>query len=345
MVSNSKANGETSDKMMCSVSLSSSRNAANERHNHSSFSFLSYVKYEHLIAGVSGGVVSTLVLHPLDLLKIRLAVNDGQVVTRPRYHGLTNALTTIFRDEGIRGLYRGVTPNCWGAGAAWGFYFLFYNTIKAYMLEDTNTVHLGPDKHMLAAAEAGVLTLVMTNPIWVVKTRLCLQYGNEQLYLPSSKRYSGMRDAFKKVYKHEGITGFYKGFVPGIIGVSHGAFQFMAYEELKKIYLKKYNLSPDVKLGTFEYLSFAALSKLFAASITYPYQVVRARLQDQHNEYKGLIDVIRKTWRLEGIKGFYKGIVPNLLRVVPATALTFIVYENMQHFLRDLREGKKTLSS
>lgn len=47
-----------------------------------------------------------------------------------------------------------------------------------------------------------------------------------------------------------------------------------------------------------QYLSFAALSKLFAASVTYPYQVIRARLQDQYKEYSGVLEVIKRTWRL-----------------------------------------------
>lgn len=167
------------------------------------------------------------------------------------------------------------------------------------MTEGTDGKSLGPGNHMLAAAEAGVLTLVLTNPFWVVKTRLCLQYGNVDaaLAIDSSKTYRGMFDAFRKVYKYEGFPGFYKGFVPGMLGVSHGALQFMAYEFLKEKYVNRYNLPPEVKFGTLEYLTFAAMSKLFAASITYPYQVMRARLQDQYNDYTGLWDVIRKTWR------------------------------------------------
>ena len=46
-----------------------------------------------------------------------------------------------------------------------------------------------------------------------------------------------------------------------------------------------------------EYLAFAAVSKIFAASVTYPYQVVRSRLQDQHRSYNGVHDVVFQTWR------------------------------------------------
>lgn len=65
---------------------------------------------------------------------------------------------------------------------------------------------------MIAASEAGILTLVMTNPIWVVKTRLCLQYSNTPVNskLPDNKNYAGMMDALSKIYKTEGIRGFYR---------------------------------------------------------------------------------------------------------------------------------------
>lgn len=64
-----------------------------------------------------------------------------------------------------------------------------YNAIKVEMQSGDPTIALSPTKHMLAAAEAGVATQILTNPIWVVKTRLCLQYGPETGVLSEEKRY------------------------------------------------------------------------------------------------------------------------------------------------------------
>ena len=50
-------------------------------------------------------------------------MSDGRSST-PQYNGRRNAVTTMFHQEGFRGLYKGVTPNVWGSGSAWGFYFL-----------------------------------------------------------------------------------------------------------------------------------------------------------------------------------------------------------------------------
>ncbi|CDW57754.1 Mito carr domain containing protein [Trichuris trichiura] len=192
---------------------------------------------------------------------------------------------------------------------------------------------------------SGNITLLLTNPIWVAKTRLCLQYESQ----PAS--YGGFIDVLRKTFLTEGIRGLYKGFLPGIIGTSHGALQFMAYEELKATFgasepvgifsIKLLNLSgfyfSFFLQRVVEHLCFAALSKVFAVCSTYPYQVVRARLQDQHANYAGIFDVVKKTWRREGMLGFYKGLLPSILRVTPATCVTFVVYEKVSHFLIQAR--------
>ncbi|GAA6091596.1 solute carrier family 25 member 32b [Tachysurus ichikawai] len=289
----------------------------------------SHVRVENLAGGLCGGVLSTMVLHPLDLVKIRFAVSDG-LELRPKYRSIWHCMRSIWQQEGLRGLYQGVTPNVWGAGASWGLYFFFYNAIKAYVKEGRQT-ELSPMEHLVSAAEAGAMTLCLTNPIWVTKTRLVLQYSAD----PSQKQYRGMVDALVKIYRQEGVAGLYRGFVPGLFGTSHGALQFMAYEELKRDYNKYRNMHSDAKLNPFEYITMAALSKIFAVATTYPYQVIRARLQDQHTSYDGAVDVIRRTWRNEGYLGFYKGMVPNLLRVTPACCITFVVYETVSRFLLD----------
>uniref|UniRef100_A0A6M2DLP2 Solute carrier family 25 member 32 n=1 Tax=Xenopsylla cheopis TaxID=163159 RepID=A0A6M2DLP2_XENCH len=292
----------------------------------SKLALLKHIKYEHLLAGISGGVTSTLILHPLDLIKIRFAVNDGRTKSVPRYNGLSGAFSTIFKQEGLRGLYRGVAPNIWGSGTSWGLYFLFYNTIKTYTQDGNSLVPLSPTAHLIIAAQAGTLSLAITNPIYVIKTRLCLQYGNEKL---NAKQYSGMFNGLQQIYTKEGIRGLYRGFVPGMFGVSHGAVQFMTYEEMKTRYNIYRNFPIDTKMSSSEYIVFAAISKLVAAVTTYPYQVIRARLQDHNQSYKGTWDCIKITWKYEHVKGFYKGLVPYLVHVTPNICLVMLIWEKL----------------
>ncbi|XP_029179746.2 mitochondrial folate transporter/carrier-like isoform X2 [Acropora millepora] len=202
-------------------------------------------------------------------------------------------------------------------------------------MQKDNNKPLRAEKHLIAGAIAGIGTLTVTNPIWVVKTRLCLQYTDLQPGVMQAPQYKGMLDALLKLWRQEGLRGLYKGYVPGIFGVSHGALQFMAYEELKKGYSWYFEIPIQQKLGSIQYLIMASMSKIFAATVTYPYQVVRSRLQNQYTmaQYNGALDVISKTFRYEGVRGFYKGLVPSVLRVTPACALTFVVYENVVHFL------------
>ena len=271
-------------------------------------------------------------MHPLDLIKTRYAINDGRVAV-PQYQGLKNAFVTIFKQEGFRGYYKGLSPNAWGSGIAWGCYFLSYNAIKEYIQAENKTQQsLGPAMHMLAASEAGIITLFMTNPILVVKTRLCLQYENN-VDLTSTKNYRGMMDGLFKIYRTEGLKGLYSGFVPGVFGTFHGAIQFMTYEEMKNAFNQYKKLPIDTKLSTYEYLIFAAISKLIAASSTYPYQVIRTRLQDQHHSYKGALDCIKQTYKYEKIPGFYLGLKPYLLYSLPKICLVMLFYEKISKLL------------
>jgi solute carrier family 25 folate transporter 32 len=289
---------------------------------------LSTIQYNQFLAGLSGGVVSSLILHPFDLVKIRFQVTETKssiqntsLPYRPHYTSLFDAFRSIYREKGlIRGLYQGVTPNVLGNGISWGLYLFIYNTVDVLHTNTFERKQLTFQHRLIYSTIAGITTISITNPIWVVKTRMCLQYSNSRTNL----HYKNTFDCIRKIYRLEGMKAFYKGLIPGIFGTIHGTIQFVSYEQMKAFYVKTFHTT---EFSTPIILTFSALSKLIAATTTYPYQVVRTRLQDQHQNYNGVMDVIRKTYQREGISGFYKGMVPALYRVVPACCITFVVYE------------------
>lgn len=134
----------------------------------------SLMSLDHLIAGLSSGVLTTAALHPVDLVKVRLQVQDGHTRTT-KYASLRDAVKLILREEGWRGMYKGVVPAMYGSGLSWGSYFFLYEASKTRLRGDRPSAALSWWEHTRAAWEAGSLTVFLTNPFWLVKTRLQLQ--------------------------------------------------------------------------------------------------------------------------------------------------------------------------
>ncbi|XP_065843186.1 solute carrier family 25 member 32-like [Oscarella lobularis] len=290
-----------------------------------------HIRYEQFVAGLAGGAISTLALQPLDLIKVRLQVHDGLTSRRKAYKSIREAFGRIKSEWGPLGLWQGASPNVIAVGSAWGLYFLGYNTLKGYIQSRQPNEPLRVSTSLLIGCLTGIGTLSLTNPLFVIKTRMCLQ-----TFRPTndSEYYRGVADGLRRVYDVEGVRGLYKGYLPGLIGTTHGAIQFVTYDQLKSRYYIYMGRNVDSKLGTVENLLFAAASKTIAVSLTYPYQVVRSRLQDVLFEHKGIRDILMRMVRYEGVGGFYKGLMANLLRVTPACCITFLVYENVYYLLK-----------
>jgi solute carrier family 25 folate transporter 32 len=229
----------------------------------------------------------------------------------------------------IASLYRGLTPNLVGNASSWALFFFFKSRVERGLTAFRGRNGPTPSDYFLSPAVAGIITTVLTNPIWVIKTRM----------LSSDKAaegaYPSMSAGVRHIYRTEGLAGFYRGLGVSLIGVSHGSVQFAVYEPAKRFYSAS-RPDPSAPIPTEATMLLSSGAKLVAGAVTYPYQVLRSRLQNyQADEHfgRGFRGVVLKTWTEEGIRGFYRGLVPGVIRVMPATWVTFLVYENVKYHL------------
>jgi len=362
------------------------------------------------VSGLTAGTLTTLWLHPFDLLKTRLQVGaqtattvaSASVPVRPSYYtGSIHAARVLIAHEGWPALWKGLSPNLAGNAAAWGLYFCGFDLVKNAMSEreplalvrwvshasrlpaaDVTSPRrprrqLNALEFVLAASFTGVCVSALTNPIWVVKTRMFLDHTpmsataataaglppHMASKMPPASATGGLAGgepsasllgALRSLYAAEGVLGLYRGFVPGLFGVSHGALQFMCYEELKRFRLVQLQrhavadlaassssaaapqrLPPSHQWSAAETVCMSALSKAFASVCTYPYQVVRSRLQAARgSERTPLRVVLRDTWREGGVQAFYRGGLINLARVMPAACSVFLIYEQVGGYMK-----------
>ncbi|KAF6002191.1 hypothetical protein F1559_002202 [Cyanidiococcus yangmingshanensis] len=327
----------------------------------------------HAVAGVSGGCLSTLVLHPFDLIKTRLQATDLRHESGYySYRSIANAVATIIREEGLRnGLYRGALPAVVGSSLSWGIYFACYQrakTLIAQLGHDVSKDYLsesGSANHLLSGTLAGIITVLLTNPIWLLKTRIQLEKGlrsspqtGPAMIYPSGALLTTVRS----LWREEGFRGFYRGLGPSILLVTHGAIQFAAYERIRRIFMRRrlatshrnQDISESdasriqgpitnsaernniVRLSVIESLLAATASKVIASVLTYPLQVARTRMQQQGVDmqaYGSLLRALRTIYSRNGLRGFYRGVVANLCRVTPSSAITFVCYEQIAQLL------------
>lgn len=309
------------------------------------------------LAGACAGLVSSVVTCPLDVVKTRLQAQEGRRFppTLPvapsstahppiQYLGLASTIRKIYSTDGLRGFYRGLGPTIFGYLPTWAIYFTVYDNSKLLFSRYTSTESSGGEfvNHILSAMTAGAASTICTSPLWVVKTRFMLQSVRDK---EGGVVYRHTGDAFRQIYKAEGLRGFYKGLLPSLFGVSHVAVQFPLYEAFKGWAREG---KGEEELAPGEILVCSSSAKMIASVTTYPHEVLRTRLQMQprnkpqlipsegRGRYAGVVQATKTIAREEGLRGFYKGMTVNLVRTVPSSALTILTYELIMQHLAQL---------
>ena len=210
----------------------------------------------------------------------------------------------------------------------------------------TGATELTTPLRLTAGAMAGITSVVMTYPLDITRTRLSVQsssiatlHAPKTASLPPSstrnipaktqpQKLPGMFPTIIRIYRTEGgIPALYRGLVPTVMGVApYVGLNFAVYEHMRKVVTPQGQQNPTA-VGK---LVAGGISGAVAQTITYPMDVLRRRFQVKEMSpgmggYSSIGEAIRKMLREEGIRGFYKGLYPNLLKVSSPPILSFVI--------------------
>ncbi|KAI0502116.1 hypothetical protein KFK09_017062 [Dendrobium nobile] len=312
------------------------------------------------VAGAGGGIIAQLITYPLQTVNTRQQTERDPSKSNAG-DGTIKQMCQVVKQEGWRRLYGGLTPSLVGTAASQGVYYYFYQLFRdkaeatslARQMKGVGDGSIGMLQSLVVAAFAGSVNVLMTNPIWVIVTRMQTHkkasISSENLVLaivPDEVLEDvvvepppyGTIDAVQELFSEAGLLGFWKGVLPTLIMVSNPSIQFMLYEAmLKKMKKKRGSTAKGAEgLAAFEIFLLGAIAKLGATVVTYPLNVVKARLQakqaldiDRRHHYQGTWDAIRKMIRYEGLAAFYKGMRTKIVQSVLAAAVLFMVKEEL----------------
>nr|KYP34485.1 hypothetical protein KK1_044549 [Cajanus cajan] len=294
----------------------------------------------YLIAGGVAGAASRTATAPLDRLKVVLQVQTKRAHIMP-------AIKDIWKEGRFLGFFRGNGLNVVKVAPESAIRFYTYETLKTVISSAKGGEakgDIGGTGRLLAGGLAGAVAQTAIYPLDLVKTRL-------QTFACESGRFPNLGTLSKDIWVQEGPRAFYRGLIPSLLGIiPYAGIDLAAYETLKD--MSKTYILHDGEPGPLVQLGCGTVSGALGATCVYPLQVVRTsnfyrfgfpwklqnetlvdfRMQAQRS-YKGMADVFRKTLEHEGFRGFYKGIFPNLLKVVPSASITYMVYESMKKSL------------
>ncbi|OAA44871.1 mitochondrial oxaloacetate transport protein [Metarhizium rileyi] len=294
-------------------------------------------------AFIAGGIAAcgaVTATHPFETVKIRMQL-QGELQQKGHqphhYRGPIHGVGVIIRNEGLRGIYRGLgTAYIYQVllnGCRLGFYDPMRKGLAALFLNNENAQNLGIN--MFCGAFSGVIGAAAGSPFFLVKTRL--QSYSPFLPVGTQHQYRNAWDGLSRIYRAEGVGGLYRGISAAMIRTGFGSsVQLPTYFFAKRRLMRHAGMEEGPAL----HLASSAASGFVVCCFMHPPDTIMSRLYNQNGSlYKGVFDCLGKTIRTEGFLAIYKGFLPHLARILPHTILTLSLAEQTNKLIRKF-EGR-----
>ncbi|KAK6435533.1 hypothetical protein LTR95_008276 [Oleoguttula sp. CCFEE 5521] len=312
----------------------------------------------YFVAGGVSGITSRTATAPLDRLKVYLIAQTGNTqaaadavkkvapvaATQHGARTLINACKELWAAGGIRSLFAGnginvvkVMPE---SAVKFGSYEAAKRAVAKFEGHD-DPRKISSTSQFIAGGVAGMISQAVVYPLDTLKFRMQCEtvaggeHGNKLIWHTA-----------QKMWQRNGIVAFYRGLPMGLAGMfPYAAIDLFLFETFKKrivarnMKLKGIKHEEDALPGNFTLALMGGCSGALGASVVYPVNLLRTRLQSQGTAlhpptYTGIMDVTRRTIANEGWRGLFKGLTPNLLKVVPAVSITYVMYENTKKAMK-----------
>ncbi|KAF5843188.1 mitochondrial carrier domain-containing protein [Dunaliella salina] len=275
---------------------------------------------ELLTSGVSVGAANT-ATNPLDVLKVRLQLERNKMPEGVRPPGMVQTGLGVVRNEGCltalrSGLGTSLTRGFFFGGARLGL----YTPIKSIITKDAKQPSL--EMKVLSGSLSGGLAAAVTSPIELVKTRL--QAAGQTPGAATSST-----GVIRAVVKADGVTGLWKGAMPGLFrSAILTAAQCATYDEVKRGVLS----ATGWEDGPHTHLTSAMIAGLVTTTITNPLDVIKTRMFVGGAKYKGALSCAADVLKKEGLLGFMKGWSASYARLGPHTVIMFTTAESLRKY-------------
>lgn len=318
---------------------------------------------KEILFGSISGVAGKFVEYPFDTLKVRLQSQPS--VGKAHYSSTFDCFRQTIRNDGYRGLYRGLSMPMVGA--------MFENAILFVSFSKASDIvrlwsGMGKDEElntrgvMVAGALSGAVTSFVLTPIELVKCRLQVQTayssspsipisksslipGASTNMAPSRKAHTaalpaastrappqGIASMIQEIYLTKGLRGFWRGQFSTLIRESGGSCCWFSIYEVSLRYLRPPGTTKKENTEGHMMLS-GALAGVGYNTLFFPFDTIKSRMQTNASN-SDFSEVVREIWKRHGVRGYFKGWGITVARAAPSNALIFWVYESLsRHFM------------
>jgi len=280
--------------------------------------------WDFLNGGISGVVAKTAAA-PVERVKLLLQTQGtNERLTRP-YTGIADCFSRIFKEEGILAFWRGNTANIIRYFPTQALNFSIKDSLQNFFpkVDRRENPYKFVLKNLLSGGLAGSITSMVVYPLDFARTRLGVDVAQNH----GQRQFKGVGDCLVSTYKADGMRGLYRGAGASIFGIFiYRGLYFGVYDSGKAVVIQ--NNDPLYKK-----FFFAQACVIFSETIAYPTDTVKRMLMMQSNRkdvmYNGVVDCCRKVYQKEGLKGFWKGNLSNMMRSF-GSSICLVLYDELK---------------